>query len=335
MKYKCVFCDYETDNRGVWYNHKKSQKHLKLEEIENNKKQLVKASSLIDSSIGTLIQKNEIDLLKEKLKSLENEKKIIQGQLDKIVDQYENRLVETKEHYKITIENYEDHIETLKLENNFQKQLINSAGGIIQRSMNTMSYLLLNYNNAPPLTQLSDYSIMSKNIDCLMNDLIYYYKKNKLDKHIGDFIVQQYKKKEPELQSIWSSDVDRLNYFIRELINDSKPQKNQSIKSDRLIKSDSIIDNDNKKFQWVIDKKGIKMTEYIIDPLLNYINKISTAYLHQKNREINENFNVRTDTKLLEDIQIVASINCDIKNNTLSKNINKYIAPHFYLDKKE
>jgi hypothetical protein len=243
-------------------------------------------------------------------------------------EQFENRLAESKEQY-------EDHIETLRLENNFQKQLINSAGGIIQRSMNTMSYLLLNYNNAPPLTQLSDYSIMSKNIDCLMNDLIYYYKKNKLDKHIGDFIVQQYKKKEPELQSIWSSDVDRLNYFIRELINDSKPQKNQSIKSDRMIKSDSIIDNDNKKFQWVIDKKGIKMTEYIIDPLLKYISTIGTAYLQQKNKQINEGFDIHKDAKLLEDIQIVASINCDIKNNTLSKNINKYIAPHFYLDKNE
>ncbi len=338
MKYKCVLCDYETDNKGSWYNHKKSQKHNKLEESKSKK----------NINIEKINQKNEIELLKEKLRSLENEKVLIHEQLteikirlDKTIDKYENRLAESKEQFRNQLveskeqfknqlveskEQYEDHIETLRLENNFQKQLINSAGGIIQRSMNTMSYLLLNYNDAPGLAQLPDYSIMSRNIDSLINDLIYYYKKNKLDKHIGDFIVQQYKKKEPGLQSIWSSDVDRLNYFIRELINDSSI--NISIKSAKASK-------DKNKFQWVIDKKGIKMTEYIIDPLLKYISTIGTAYLQQKNKQINEGFDIHKDAKLLEDIQIVASINCDIKNNTLSRNINKYIAPHFYLDKNE
>ncbi len=335
MKYYCKFCGFETDNRGAWYNHRKSQRHLKLEKMNKDNNMNDENNKIVN--VDLIFQKNEVDILKERLKSLENEKVLIHEQLteikirfDKTIDQYENRLAESKEQFKNQLveskEQYEDHIETLRLENNFQKQLINSAGGIIQRSMNTMSYLLLNYNDAPGLTQLPDYSIMSKNVDSLINDLIFYYKKNKLDKHIGDFIIQQYKKKNPELQSIWSSDVDRLNYFIRELINDSSI--NISIKSTKTNK-------DKNKFQWVIDKKGIKMTEYIIDPLLKYISTIGTVYLQQKNKQINEDFDIHKDAKLLEDIQIVASINCDIKNNTLSKNINKYIAPHFYLEKKE
>ena len=32
-------------------------------------------------------------------------------------------------------------------------------------------------------------------------------------------------------------------------------------------------------------------------------------------------------------MQTLASINTDIKNNKLSNEINKYIAPHFYFDK--
>lgn len=75
----------------------------------------------------------------------------------------------------------------------------------------------------------------------------------------------------------------------------------------------------------VVDKKGIKVTEYIIDPLLNYIGGINTNYLQQKNKEINEEFDLENNMKILEDLQVVASINCDIKNKTLS--------PHFYLEK--
>ncbi len=345
MKYYCNLCDYRTENKSSWYNHKNTDKHKKLENLNKS----INDKIINDTNLNNGDKINvEIELLREKLKSLENEKNIIheqlkniqyqyetrltetKTQLDKTINQYENRLVESKEQFENRLaeskEQYEDHIETLRLENNFQKQLINSAGGIIQRSMNTMSYLLLNYNDAPGLAQLPDYSIMSKNVDSLINDLIFYYKKNKLDKHIGDFIVQQYKKKNPELQSIWSSDVDRLNYFIRELINDSNIIV--SIKSTKVGKNKD-------KFQWVIDKKGIKMTENIIDPLLKYISTIGAAYLQQKNKQINEDFDIHKDAKLLEDIQIVASINCDIKNNTLSKNINKYIAPHFYLEKKE
>lgn len=351
MKYFCNLCNYETDNKSTWYKHKKTDKHNKLinlqkiiDENENNKlNDYVNKQNQrdINNQIDSLNQKNEIELLKEKLKSIETEKNIIKNQLDKIIDQYEIRISETKNNYEKqfdkVIDQYEErlnethhHIETLKFENNFQKQLINSAGGIIQRSMNTMSYLLLNYNNAPALTHLADYSIISKNTDSLIQDLIFYYKKNKLDKHIGDFIIQQYKKTNPELQSFWSSDVDRLNYFIRELINDTKPEPKLTNKT-----SETRINKKNNaaNIQWIVDKKGIKMTESIIDPLLKYIQEINSKYLQQKNEEINTRFNIQNDMKLLEDLQVVASINCDIKNKTLSKNINKYIAPHFYLEK--
>lgn len=85
---------------------------------------------------------------------------------------------------------------------------------MINKSMNTLSYLLLNYKDAPHIKKLQDYSILSKNIDNFIKSLTYYYDKNKLDKYIGDFFIRQYKREESELQSLWSSDTDRLNYFI-------------------------------------------------------------------------------------------------------------------------
>lgn len=75
------------------------------------------------------------------------------------------------------------------------------------------------------------------------------------------------------------------------------------------------------------------MSKYIIKPLLEYIHGINSGYITQKNEEINKkNTNVN---KILKEMQILASINADIKNNKLSSEINKYIAPHFYFDKNQ
>ncbi len=278
MKSICIHCKYETKNRKAWFNHTKSVKHVK--NVNTHEKSILDKQNQrdINNQIDSLNQKNEIELLKEKLKSIDNEKNLIKNQFDIIIDQYEIRLSETKNNYEkrfdIMIDQYEKrldethhHIETLKSENNFQKQLINSAGDIIQRSMNIMSYLLLNYNNTPALTHLADYSIISKNTDCLIQDLIFYYKKNKSGKHIGDFIVQRHKKTNPELQSTWSYDVDKLNYFIRGPIDDAKSKLIKKMETRIIKKNDTIVPT----IQWIVDKRDIKMTENIIDPLLKYI----------------------------------------------------------------
>lgn len=73
-------------------------------------------------------------------------------------------------------------------------------------------------------------------------------------------------------------------------------------------------------------------TKYIINPLLDYIGQLNVKYLNQKHKE-NEDAELKEREKILKDMETIALINSDIKNNNLSKNINKYIAPYFYLDK--
>lgn len=323
-KYICDPCEYKTNDRCSWYNHKNSKKHKMIEKIKNYEKK----DQIIESgTVSDLTKKQyEIDLLNEKLKASENEKKLIVKQLENIEKQldetkkkYEKQLDETREQYEKRIEDAKEHIDTLKYENEFQKHMINSAGGMIKKSMNTLNYLLLNYKNAPHITELDDYSIISKSINDLIKNLIYHYNKNLLNKYIGDFIVRQYKKEEPEAQSLWSSDTDRLNYFICEFI------KEQNIKNKVKV---------NNKTQWILDKKGIKMTNYIIKSLLNYIMSINSEYINQRNNEIKT---LREDNEQninkLKEMQTLALINTDIKNNKLSSEINKYIAPFFYFDK--
>ena len=290
MKYNCKTCSYETEDRTAWYNHKKTKKHIKLNENNDGIEK--------HHNINLLNSQHEIELLKQKLKAFENEKRIIKEHYEKQIEASENEKKIIKEHLEKQIEAankhveaVNKHVESLQLENQFQKQIINSAGGMIKKSMNTLSYLLLNYKNAPHIKELSDYSIICKNITELVKNLTYYHDKNKLDKFIGDFIIKQYKREEPELQSIWSSDTDRLNYFICELIKEQKTQ-------------------------WVLDKKGIKMSKYIIKPLLEYIHSMNSNYINQKNEEIIDN-DTNVD-KILKEMQILASINADIKNNKLS-----------------
>ena len=61
---------------------------------------------------------------------------------------------------------------------------------------------------------------------------------------ISDFI-KNYKKKNAKDQSLWNSDTTRLTYFVR--------------------------DPDTKENVWKVDKKGIRTTELIITPFLEYI----------------------------------------------------------------
>ena len=310
MKYNCSVCIYETNDRSSWYNHNISKKHIKLIENAKNKHSDQQNLNLINKD-------HEVELLKERLRAMENEKKAAENerniyklQLEEVKKQHEKELENTITLYEKRVEHVSKQVRILENQTQFQEQLINSAGGIIKKSMNTLSYLLLNYSNAPHINKLDDYSIISKDMDDLITNITFYYDKNKLDKYIVDFIIKQYKKNEPENQSLWSSDTDRLNYFICEIM------KKQ----------------DNKK-QWILDKKGIKMTNCIIKPLLDYIAEINSNYIIKKNKEIEDREHTDEGLKILKEMQILASVNSDIRNNKLSASINKYIAPHFYFDK--
>lgn len=294
-KYKCPNCDIEFSKSCNLSRHIKNCKIKNIKEIEKE----------FEVKLREKDYENKLKLLEEKLNSYETEK-------TNLISKY--NILESK-------------CNLLENENDFHKQLINAAGGMLQKSMNTMSFLLLNYDNAPQLKALPDYSILSKDTETLIKDLIHYYNKGSFDKFLGDFIVKQYKKNDPELQALWSSDTDRLNYFIRELV---KHKKLHDITDKSEIKK--ILSNNSDKSKWIMDKKGIKVSNYIIEPLLEYIQKIGIDYLDSINKNIN-NLSPKQTNKLIYDMQAIGEINSGIKNKSLAKDINKYIAPHFYLNK--
>ena len=135
-----------------------------------------------------------------------------------------------------------------------------------------------------------------------------------LHKYVGKIIVKEYKKENPQKQSIWSSDTSRLNFVIKQMV------------------------GENDVSEWISDKSGIKISKYIISPLLDNIKNLmitEAKRLTQKaidmNKRDNEYRNYADESEIGKQIiscyEIIGSINKNIMHNE----VLKYIAPHFNL----
>ena len=74
--------------------------------------------------------------------------------------------------------------------------------------------------------------------------------------------------------------------------------------------------------------------ESIIEPLLQYIQKIGTKYIKDKGKEIDD-VEINESINIGKNMQEIGIIICGIKNKSIALAINKYIVPHFYLNKND
>lgn len=337
MKYYCFDCDYETDDKSNWAKHKKSRKHViksnknndnLVESTTNLSKSTEKSNEMTKSTTTAPHDTPQHPTAPKNTKSNNiAENKDIKCTFcgveftrsssllrhynvckDKNINTHELvfKLETEKKMLELKLESCESKNKILKKENEYHKQLIISAGNMIQSSMSTLNHLILNYNNAPILEPLKDYSILEDE-NKFINNLTYYHNENKLEEYLGNLLVKQYKTVDPTKRSNWNSDTSRLTYINRELVN-NKPN-------------------------WVIDKKGIKMSNIIIKPFMDYIKKVAQNEIFNINKEIQDEDNENCRNYLIKKITTLSEIIININNNALSKNINRYLAPHFYFDK--
>ena len=203
---------------------------------------------------------------------------------------------------------YKKENQFIKAENDYHKQMLNEAGGLVKKSVSALTYVVHNYGSAPTIEMLDihDMKDLEENNKKLVEDVISAYKHKTLDKYLGDSIIILYKKDKPEDQSVWSTDVSRLTYLIKEL----------------------MVNNSS---NWIIDKKGIKTREYLINPLLNHIKSLVVSY--QKN-----NANVSTN---ITEIEYALEVNkqsfkliSDIDDEIIGNNLLKYISSHLFFNEK-
>jgi succinate dehydrogenase flavin-adding protein (antitoxin of CptAB toxin-antitoxin module) len=228
-------------------------------------------------------------------------------------------------HYKTKIDMLEREKDIYKIENEYHKTLTTNAGNVMGKTVSALTYIMSNYNTAPKLQLLDEATAMKlltyetrdgKLLNPIVGKtplqyLIDLYENNKLTQHLGNIIISQYKKLKPEDQSMWNTDPSRETFVIRD---------SQKIESNKT----GLI--------WENDKRGIKINDYIIKPLLGQIKKMIADY----DRETYNKFDEMTDDQ--RDIYACNSkytikIKEDIGTCSLNKYLLKYISPYFYMSK--
>ena len=206
------------------------------------------------------------------------------------------------------IELLEKHNEQIYKQNENMQKNMDGTQRALNTSVSALSYLTKKYTDAPALEPLNDYSALEEKHK-FAKESMYYQKKQKLNEYLGGFIIVNYKKDDSSKQSIWNSDTVRLTYIIRESV--------------------------NQNVSWSVDKKGIKVAKQIIDTMLIYVNTVMNEQLNYFGDLLNNTEEQHEKDEYVDNMMIISSIIHDIRTGDLKNNINKYIAPYFYLGKNE
>jgi hypothetical protein len=330
MSFYCKFCNYTTDNSGNFSHHKKTKKHnsaVLLSQLQSNTDE--KKHSILLASPATTVAKTNIKCYEKTtvfectncVKKFNHESSMYRHQKNCKKQKESNNELKLKLEYEIKEKELCKKLEQEKTEllNNFMNnanQIINktqdnaklSTEAIQNVSISAIKYANEKFKNAPPLLTLENFNINNLDFDnikdreSITETLIYHAKLKSLDKLLGEHIIKNYKKEDPKSQSIHTTDCSRLNYIVKELINNVS--------------------------KWEIDKNGIKICSKIIKPL---IEKCIELLLEHQQKLLDEMSIGKFSNK--NDINTIISVIMSIDKGSLECEINKYIAPHFNLNK--
>lgn len=361
--YICDVCNYKTNKHGnlIRHNDSKSHKiresHMRKDINILNKYQCKCGKSFNYGSAFSRhkktckivnkdkISNNNIAELRDTIDKLAQINQAQQNKLDMIVEEQQKTINTIIEQNKKQIEELVNYIKTT-----VKKPTIINDNKTINTftTISAKKYIQQNYANAPALKKLPNYGVLenynpfleydnktqisnnlveysdndelSSNDDSIDNSdvsdelsseedfkfleiLVNNYKSKRLCQYLGDFLIKYYKKQDPQEQSLWNSDTSRLTYFIKQLL------------------------NDNASSMWIMDKKGVMLTNTIIVPLLKYIKTYIEQFIECSVKLGRIHQNSRIQRKIMK----LGCILQDIENKEIANGITKYIAPHFCL----
>ena len=320
--FECIICNYITKDKSNINRHVKSVKHLQkvltetpknilpldsIPKTRQNSPKLAKTPKIPE--IGQNNSKFVCDFCKNtfsRMCNLTRHVKICTHKNNE-VDELKLKLVQYEkdmEKYKDNADHYKGEVDHYKEETNYYKQMLREAGGLVKKSVGSLTYIVDNYENAPALQaiDMDEIKVLEDDEKKFIEDVLSAFKHKTIGKYLGSLIIKIYKKDDPKIQSIWNTDDSRLTYLIKELFG-------------------------NKSSNWVIDKKGVKTTEYLIDPLLLNIKKLLISY--QKNLAIPELTHNSVEMEfILDNSKKIIELMNDIDDGIISKEILKYISCH-------
>ena len=335
MEYICDKCNYKTSRNLNYLRHIESNIHIendnKIFACDNCSKKFTTKFSLErhknicknikNENINTDIDKLENNtrliveniILKEKLK-LKDELLTEKSKQLKIENKLKKELSKTKDKHIEYLQ--QTNIENSRMAHTSQLSAINFASMYYNKPIGMVGVDKKEQYIDKGLRKLPDMKRWIKNKPELADQyvaekLIVLYSNGKFIDYICSVIHNAYKTEDPIDQTIWSTDVSRLVYIIR-----------------------STIENeDNLENKWEYDKKGIKIKQSIIDPLLDEVQDIINQYLDEMNKLSKSDKKFDTFAKL-EMVGIGNTIIHELKNRLSLKNqIIKAMAPLFFLER--
>lgn len=303
--YYCECCNYRTIYQPNMTRHYKSDKHISnsKENDENGDKKhecnmchktFGYKSGLSRHKKTCLVKNNETVLLKNQIAELQskNEMQEMRYKMEKM---------------ELELKNKQDKIELLLSFKNIAENTAETS----KTSCSALNYIIKHYNNAPCIQEFTKFELLTKgNADYSIAEIVIHkYNYGELCSYIGDIIVGEYKTDDPSKQALWSSDVNRLAYLIREV-------------------------TANNKVEWLTDKGGIKISTYVIKPILDHIHDDLTRYYNEKLDDLDSDIEETEKTAIRKNMTSTASIQKIITNNNLNDDIIKYIANFLHLDRK-
>ena len=326
MSFKCKCCNYSTDIKCNYLKHTKTITHI---ENENRMLKCDKCTKIFlhESTYNNHINKHhkieskitdpEIKLL---LLEKENKNLLLEQEVKFLKEKSEleiKLLKENKEELSKTKDKHIEYLQQTNIENSrmshiSQLSAINFASMYYNKSIGMIGVDKKAQKIDKGIRQLPDMKIWIKESPELADQyvaekLIVLYSNDKFIDYICSVIHNAYKTEDPLDQTIWSTDVSRLVYIVR-----------------------ITLEKENK---WEYDKKGVRIKQSIIDPLLDEVQDIMIEYV-EKIHTLSKS-NAKIDyLKKLELVNIAKTIIHELKNRLSIKNrIIKALAPMFFLER--
>ncbi len=298
---KCNFCELQFNYKSSMNRHMKYYCHMKKQIEEKIKIEQECAKKESENTKKELEDtKRELKYTKRKLENTVNELDITKKELELLKTKMMQKM-ETQIEYL-----YDTH---------------KNSASTLDKSMDALTFLMTHRKNAPELRKLTHKKAQEllTNEAKLYTHLLHHNEEKTLDQYIGEIILTHVKKNNPDEQSVWNSDVSRLTFLIREIVDESPT--------------------------WLRDPKGAAFNEKIIVPIINVIKTYLEKCLHSTNpdkvsldtdsenesdneseKSESEHDKMRRTGRILDTIET-------LKSKTYKKSLSEYVASHIPLHK--
>lgn len=312
MIYKCEKCNIETTKK---YDYEKHLETLKHKEKSKKYFKCDKCDAIYKSQSGIYSHRkkchnNENNIFIES-NTNDLQIKLIEAKLEA---KYANKKKDLEhEKTKMKLEHEQEKVKILQEMIKNSNQTTDKALKITSKTISALKYANEHFKDAPLLTPIENYNVMNYDLNDeedkkkLIEDILFYYRKNSLHTLFGKHIISEYKKDNINQQSMHTTDTSRLNYIIR-------------------------TQDTNNLLKWAQDKNGVYVCNNLIDKLINYHVNILKWYHKILIDEMSLDPS-RPHPTLQKKVENISHLLSDIESGQIIKDTNKFIAPFFNLDK--